>query len=1011
MAMQQPPLSATSAQFAPTAFPGSPAQSPALTPHNIQFGSTTGPLTPGARSSTSQFSVAGSNAGDYKPAPEAQAFTPRKSAAIKIRNPKDLPTPTKPVVATPPVVDAAVKVEEKTAMPAVVPVVEKVDDSAAKKVEEDKKVAEDEKVAEEKKDAEEKRAAEEKIKVDAAAAAAAVAEEKSKVAAETKAKEESIAKEAAAAKEAVAAKEAAAAKDALAEEEAAAAKESDAAAAKEDVVTPALGENALAPVVEGVVTPTPVDSTPAPSSEKAVNGESTTVVDEAKAAADAALVAKSLAAAKPIENLNDVAYPAEIKSPRSDLNVSAEPGKYRYDREFLLQFMAVCQEKPEQLPNLESIGMLDAGSDANARPGFAGGRRAPSMGPPAVPNRAGGAPAAGFGSRNSSMGQFSGGMGNFGGGGAAAGMSSEDRFKASLAGGPRAGSAGGFPARAGGSMSRSSSQSGTIMAGANFVPSNQQGGRIRSGRGKPRDNERGGGGKPGQHVSGQGFEDAAPLEATANRWTPTVVGGAPAAGASDPDSPEMVQRKVKALLNKLTLEKFDSISGQILAWANKSENEVDGRILRQVIALIFEKATDEANWSEMYARLCRKLMEMVSTNVSDDSVKNADGTPVVGGALFRKYLLNRCQEDYESGWKLKEVAAAAAAATAADDNAKKEANDAAKESEEAAGAAGTSSSEPPKEAELLSDEYYAAQKAKRRGLGLVRFIGELYRLQMLTERIMHESIKKLLANTDTPEEEDVESLCRLLTTVGKVLDTPKAKGHLDIYCVRMNLIADNPKIASRIKFMIQVCSFSPSPFDLTHTSTCRMYSSCESNDGNLDTTPLDRNSFPRFIPTYVRFLAARDCVLTALHDTTGSASYGRQCATNGEFERKRNASIAGSALSTRIAERTRTGLRSASDRSRWLERTDAATTSESGRPLGVRKISRTVYHLPRWTVGSLRQGCESEGSCSTDDAVESVRFAEWCVRFAGRRRWTAEDSSRHGAEDRSRRWGGEGGGC
>ena len=140
-------------------------------------------------------------------------------------------------------------------------------------------------------------------------------------------------------------------------------------------------------------------------------------------------------------------------------------------------------------------------------------------------------------------------------------------------------------------------------------------------------------------------------------------------------SPELVQRKVKALLNKLTLEKFDSISDQILAWADKSVNETDGRILRQVIALIFEKATDEANFSEMYARLCRKLMEKVSPNVKDEGVKGPDGQLVAGGGLFRKYLLNRCQEDYESGWKAKEVSAVAAADKAADDNAKKEAND------------------------------------------------------------------------------------------------------------------------------------------------------------------------------------------------------------------------------------------------------------------------------------------------------------------------------------------------
>ena len=42
-----------------------------------------------------------------------------------------------------------------------------------------------------------------------------------------------------------------------------------------------------------------------------------------------------------------------------------------------------------------------------------------------------------------------------------------------------------------------------------------------------------------------------------------------------------------------------------------------------------------------------------------------------------------------------------------------------------------------KEAELLSDAYYTAAKAKRQGLGLVQFIGELFKLNMLIERIMY----------------------------------------------------------------------------------------------------------------------------------------------------------------------------------------------------------------------------------------------------------------------------------
>ncbi|KAM0748522.1 hypothetical protein T439DRAFT_358407 [Meredithblackwellia eburnea MCA 4105] len=508
----------------------------------------------------------------------------------------------------------------------------------------------------------------------------------------------------------------------------------------------------------------------------------------------------ALASARAIDNLSNISYPANIKSPRADLNVSAEPGKYRYDREFLMQFMSVCVEKPESLPNLEVIGMIDAGSDLSGGRGgpggpggFPGNNRRSSMGPPAMPNRT--HSSGGFG-RVGSAGPFA--MGNFSTT-PAAGMTSSERFAASNA--ARNAAPGGFggPPRTG-SMSRTPSQGG--VGGSNFQPARTRSdrGRVRGGGGGGGDRGgpgAGGGGGGGKHQTGDGFEGATLDNHIEDRWMPSMLNGPQAANQAENNSPEMVQRKVKALLNKLTLEKFESISDQILAWADKSVDETDGRILRQVIALIFEKATDEANFSEMYARLCRKLMEKVSNNVKDVNVKSQDGTIVAGGGLFRKYLLNRCQEDYENGWKQKADTAAAAANKAIDDNAKKQANEAAeKEAQEGGG------SSAPKEAELLSDEYYAAQKAKRRGLGLVRFIGELYRLQMLTERIMHECIKKLLANTENPEEEDVESLCRLLTTVGKGLDTPKAKAHMDIYFTRMKMISDNPKVPSRQRFMI-----------------------------------------------------------------------------------------------------------------------------------------------------------------------------------------------------------------
>lgn len=47
-----------------------------------------------------------------------------------------------------------------------------------------------------------------------------------------------------------------------------------------------------------------------------------------------------------IEDLNSISYPEGIARANPELNVRAKPGKFIYDRPFLLQFMAVCAERP-----------------------------------------------------------------------------------------------------------------------------------------------------------------------------------------------------------------------------------------------------------------------------------------------------------------------------------------------------------------------------------------------------------------------------------------------------------------------------------------------------------------------------------------------------------------------------------------------------------------------------------------------------------------------------------------
>ncbi|KAK2503904.1 hypothetical protein MC885_002155 [Smutsia gigantea] len=142
---------------------------------------------------------------------------------------------------------------------------------------------------------------------------------------------------------------------------------------------------------------------------------------------------------------------------------------------------------------------------------------------------------------------------------------------------------------------------------------------------------------------------------------------------------------------------------------------------------------------------------------------------------FRKLLLNRCQKEFEKD--------------KADD-------DVFEKKQKELEAAST-----PEERTRLHDELEEAKdKARRRSIGNIKFIGELFKLKMLTEAIMHDCVVKLLKNHD---EESLECLCRLLTTIGKDLDFEKAKPRMDQYFNQMEKIVKERKTSSRIRFMLQ----------------------------------------------------------------------------------------------------------------------------------------------------------------------------------------------------------------
>ncbi|KAG5520240.1 hypothetical protein PMAC_001318 [Pneumocystis sp. 'macacae'] len=500
----------------------------------------------------------------------------------------------------------------------------------------------------------------------------------------------------------------------------------------------------------------------------------------------------SLKNAEFITDLTTIVYPEKFKPPDKSLNVNSLPGKFRYNEDFLLQFQKVFKDKPdhnwdERIRDTIGDGTDDKKASKNSLGGLSSRSISRSIGVSmtSIPIGTFGLSKASLSKSSSNqhcqyasaqvqqgLDALSSNMDELAGSGA---KSTSNNKSMSSSGVALSDSGSPVVSRFSFTGSNNSASSSFPMSGSGSPVTPKMSSRKGSRRGTGLSQSEFKGDKHDQKTGANAFADhVVPLTVSANRWQPKLKSQTIQPG--EHMDPETVQRKVKAALNKLTLDNFDRITDQILEIASQSKNETDGRTLRQIIQLTFEKATDEANFSSMYARFCRKMMETTSPEIRDEKLQlDKNGRPITGGILFRKYLLNRCQENFERGWK--------------------------------ANLPSKPNSDPSssQEAEMLSDEYYVLVAAKRRGLGLIKFIGELFKLNMLTERIMHECIKKLLANVVDPDEEEIESLCKLLTTIGKDLEsTEKGHLHMNVYIERMDKIVKTSNLSNRIKFMVMV---------------------------------------------------------------------------------------------------------------------------------------------------------------------------------------------------------------
>jgi len=117
----------------------------------------------------------------------------------------------------------------------------------------------------------------------------------------------------------------------------------------------------------------------------------------------------------------------------------------------------------------------------------------------------------------------------------------------------------------------------------------------------------------------------------------------------------------------------------------------------------------------------------------------------------------------------------------------------------------------------------AKQNAKKKMLGNVKFIGELGRLDLLSEAILHKCIKTLLEKQRDEKysdmSEDLECLCKMMPSIGKKLDQGESIKLMDQYFERMRKLRNigatkqgngsdlnkDAGLPTRIKFLLQDC--------------------------------------------------------------------------------------------------------------------------------------------------------------------------------------------------------------
>lgn len=222
---------------------------------------------------------------------------------------------------------------------------------------------------------------------------------------------------------------------------------------------------------------------------------------------------------------------------------------------------------------------------------------------------------------------------------------------------------------------------------------------------------------------------------------------------STEDRQDVIFRKVRGILNKITPETFDKLSKELVNVGLDSP-----RTLRGVIYLLFDKALKDLKYSSLYAKLCQELSE---------KAPNFEVEP--GPNTFCKFLISKCEDEFERRRRATE--------------------------------------DFDRKNDLTDEEFEQRAIAKQKMLGNIKFICELGKKRLLQEEILHECIRGLLSKKKErsiqDQAQDLECLSQIMRTIGNLLDIQASRNLMNQYFERIDMFSKKPELPSRIRFMLR----------------------------------------------------------------------------------------------------------------------------------------------------------------------------------------------------------------